>query len=168
MPALLADKLVSKKHPSWLEHALRLARLRGYYTLYPGEETAKNLATVHSELYQMPEEYADQESQKQFLADDATEEEVEAARARARGEYESTLTPMSLLDSLPDGAELRSLTKLPLLSWDGRETDLTAIDESAAAYAAEFMETVGGCGTRDADKLTSKDLLMQDLFCVTL
>ena len=93
-PALLAEKFVSKRHPSWLEHALRLARLRGYYTLYPGEETARNLATVHSELYQAPEEYAaeaeaaDLDPSAGLLADDATEEEVEAARQRARAELE--------------------------------------------------------------------------------
>ena len=44
-PALLSEKLVSTQHPSWLEHALRLSRLRGYWTVYPGEETAKSLAT---------------------------------------------------------------------------------------------------------------------------
>ena len=171
-PALLANKLVSKKHPSWLEHALRLARLRGYYTLYPGEATAQSLATVHGELYNAPEEYAadDQGKNQQFVADDATEEEVEAARARARGELESglALTSSSLLDSLPDGSgELRSLNRLPLLAWDGSTTDLAAVDEAAARYAALFREQVGGCPVAtDVENLTTKDLLTQELFCV--
>ncbi|RYO84114.1 hypothetical protein DL766_008117 [Monosporascus sp. MC13-8B] len=164
--SLLADKLVSKKHPSWLEHALRLARMRGYYTLYPGEETAKNLATVHSELYRLPEEYAAEGNKQKLLADDATDEEIEAARKRALGETESSLAPMSLLDSLPNGGELHPLNKLPLLSWDGRKTDLVAVDESAATYAAEFRSTVGGCSTNNKEDDSSEDLLTQDLFCV--
>ncbi|KAK7757699.1 hypothetical protein SLS62_000077 [Diatrype stigma] len=180
-PALLqaSSKVVSRVHPSWLEHALRLARLRGYYTLYPGAETARNLATVHGELYTAPEEYAGSSETSQFLPDDATEEEVEAARARARGELESDLVPTrSLLESLPKadpadsngagGPGLRSLNKLPLLAWDGRRAaDLTAIDEAAARYAAEFREQVGGCGASEKDVAsTMKDLLIQDLFCV--
>ncbi|RYP13707.1 hypothetical protein DL767_010611 [Monosporascus sp. MG133] len=164
--SLLTEKLVSKKHPSWLEHALRLARMRGYYTLYPGEETAKNLATVHSELYQLPEEYAREGNSQKFLADDATDEEVEAARKRALGETESSLAPMSLLDSLPNGGELYPLSKLPFLSWDGRKTDLVAVDESAATYATEFRNTVGGCSTSNKEDHSSEDLLTQDLFCV--
>ncbi|RYP57961.1 hypothetical protein DL769_009183 [Monosporascus sp. CRB-8-3] len=163
---LLTDKLVSKKHPSWLEHALRLARMRGYYTLYPGEETAKNLATVHSELYRLPEEYAGEGNSQKFLADDATDEEVEAARKQALGETESSLAPMSLLDSLPNGGELRPLSKLPLLSWDGRKTDLVAVDESAATYATEFRSTVGGCSTSNKEDHSSENLLTRDLFCV--
>ncbi|RYP44731.1 hypothetical protein DL768_008836 [Monosporascus sp. mg162] len=164
--SLLTDKLVSKNHPSWLEHALRLARMRGYYTLYPGEETAKNLATVHSELYQLPEEYAREGNSRKFVADDATDEEVEAARKRALSETESSLAPMSLLDSLPNGGELPPLNKLPLLSWDGRKTDFVAVDESAAAYATEFRSTVGGCSTGNNEDYSAEDLLTQDLFCV--
>ncbi|RYP56210.1 hypothetical protein DL771_011997 [Monosporascus sp. 5C6A] len=164
--SLLTNKLVSKKHPSWLEHALRLARMRGYYTLYPGEETAKNLATVHSELYRLPEEYAGEGNSEKFLADDATDEEVEAARKRALGEMESSLAPMSLLDSLPNGGELRPLNKLPLLSWDGRKTDLVAVDESAATYATKFRSTVGRCSTSKKEDHSSEGLLTQDLFCV--
>lgn len=178
-PALLssANKLVSKQHPSWLEHALRLARLRGYYTLYPGAEIAQSLATVHGELYTAPEEYtatgADDQA-KFLLADDATEEEVEAARAGARGELESGLAPAasSLLDSLPGGrkdAELRSLSKLPLVAWDGTPVELSDLEDAAARYAVLFREQVGGCpaaADTDGDVPVSKDLLTQALFCV--
>ncbi|KAJ4414477.1 hypothetical protein N0V85_003128 [Neurospora sp. IMI 360204] len=55
--AFFAQKQISKHYPSWLEHALRLARARGYFTLYPSPQTARNLATVHNELYRAPEEY---------------------------------------------------------------------------------------------------------------
>ena len=156
-PALLSEKLVSKRHPSWLEHALRLARLRGYYTLYPGEETARNLATVHSELYQAPEEYAaeaeaaDLDPSAGLLADDATEEEVEAARQRARAELEaesqqSHAASSSLLDALPrSGAELRPVVKLPLLAWDGARAEAWQLEEEAARLAAQFRREVGGC-----------------------
>ena len=191
--SLLAEKLVSKKHPSWLEHALRLARLRGYYTLYPGEETARNLATVHSELYHAPEEYEAEAAAQAagpgpLLADDATEEEVEEARQRARAELETESppssaagggSPASLLDALPSGAELRPVVKLPLLAWDGAAAEAWHLDREAARLAAVFRREVGGCrdagaaaaeGDAEAEAdapapADSKDVLIQDLFC---
>ncbi len=48
-PKLLGQKLVSKAFPSWLEHALRLCRARGYWTLYPSQPTSSFVASVHRE-----------------------------------------------------------------------------------------------------------------------
>jgi hypothetical protein len=56
-PALLAHKEISKKYPSWLEYILQLSRLRGYYTVYPGPETASVVMGVHNDLPELPEEY---------------------------------------------------------------------------------------------------------------
>ncbi|KAI1103118.1 hypothetical protein F4804DRAFT_244371 [Jackrogersella minutella] len=168
VPALLSEKIVSTQYPSWLEHALRLARARGYWILYPGDDTARNLATVHSELNHLPEEYATQGNSKQLLADDASEEEIENVRQKIRAGIEKPLAPVSLLDSLPNEGNLRPFGDLPILTWDGRSTDLHELDSLATTYSAEFKEKVGGCSTDPAEKAKMREpLSTQDLFCVT-
>ncbi|KAI0152426.1 hypothetical protein F4776DRAFT_659353 [Hypoxylon sp. NC0597] len=168
VPALLSEKLVSTQYPSWLEHALRLARARGYWMLYPGEDSARNLATVHSELNRMPEEYVTQENSKPLLADDASEEEIENVRQKIRFGTEITLAPVSLLDSLPNEGNLRPFGDLPILTWDSRSTDFEELNSLSAKYAAEFKEIVGKCGKEIAEKKKEKESLStQDLFCVT-
>ncbi|OTA63642.1 hypothetical protein K449DRAFT_432950 [Hypoxylon sp. EC38] len=168
VPALLSEKLVSTQYPSWLEHAFRLARARGYWMLYPGEDTARNLATVHSELNRIPEEYATQENSKPLLADDASEEEIENVRQKIRFGTEIPLAPVSLLDSLPNEGNLRPFGDLPILTWDGQSTDFEELNSLSAKYAAEFKEIVGKCGKESADKKKEKEnLSTQDLFCAT-
>lgn len=131
-PALLAEKSVSKSYPAWMEHALRLCRARGYWTLYPSANLATNLATIHNELYQPPEEYDNADAKH------ADEDEVVIHRA-------------SLLDSLPLlRGQLPKLQEMPLLGWDGaRLRTIAHLDMSALVYAGEFRQTVGGCGKSD-------------------
>ncbi|KAI1142367.1 hypothetical protein F5Y05DRAFT_370698 [Hypoxylon sp. FL0543] len=168
VPALLSEKIVSTQYPSWLEHALRLARARGYWTLYPGEDTARNLATVHSELNRLPEEYAAQENSKPLLADDASEEEIESVRQKIRVGAEIPLAPVSLIDSLPNGGNLRPFGDLPILTWDGQSTDFEELNFLSAKYAAEFREIIGNCGKEPAEKKVEKEVLStKDLFCAT-
>ncbi|KAI1409611.1 hypothetical protein F5Y13DRAFT_89239 [Hypoxylon sp. FL1857] len=168
VPALISEKVVSTQYPSWLEHALRLARARGYWMLYLGEDTARNLATVHSELNRMPEEYANQENSKPLLADDASEEEIENVRQEIRVGTEITLSPVSLLDSLPNEGNLRPFGDLPILTWDGRSTDFEELNTLSTKYAAEFKEIVGNCGKEPAEKKKERESLStQDLFCAT-
>ncbi|KAK0715719.1 hypothetical protein B0H67DRAFT_248278 [Lasiosphaeris hirsuta] len=146
LDSLFTDKLVSKRYPSWLEHALKLARTRGYWTLYPSEQTAANLAAVHSELYRAPEEY---------------EAELPEQAAEAS---EVTLATAPLLDSLPGGSGLSPFDEMPLLLWDGVTTELTKLDEFAAGYTKKFRAAVGGC-----EGLTPSELIpkrsTRDLFC---
>ncbi len=148
IPPFFQQKHVSKRYPSWLEHALKLARARGYWTLYPSQLTASNLAAVHSELYKAPEEY------EADLTGDATEI------------TEVTLASGALLDSLPDGGNLLPFDSLPLLAWDGELTSLSDLDSAAAEYAADFRKAVGGC-----EDLLPEDLIVhkstRDLFCTT-
>lgn len=166
-PSILAEKLVSTRHPSWLEYALRLSRLRGYWTMYPGETTAKNLATVHGELHHLPEEYADVEPKDPALADDATEAEIDAAIEKFKGGVEITLAPpVSLLQTLPHDGTLSSFASLPLLAWDGQRTDVRGIEAHALEYASVFKKEVGRCVGKGAEKgLVS--LSTEDLFCET-
>ncbi|OTB19995.1 hypothetical protein K445DRAFT_8000 [Daldinia sp. EC12] len=166
VPALLSEKVVSTQHPSWLEHALRLARARGYWMLYPSVDIARNLATVHRELKHIPEEYDNQENSKPLLADDASEEEIEKIRRMIRAGPEITLAPVSLLDGLPNKGNLRPLGDLPILAWDGRETNFEELNSAAIKYAAEFREKAGNCMTEPGEKLKEKERLSaKDLFC---
>lgn len=169
VPELLTEKVVSTQYPSWLEHALRLARARGYWVLYPGEDTARNLATVHSELHPIPEEYASQESTKPLLAEDASEEEIDNVRQKIRAGIEIPLAPVSLLDSLPNGGNLRAFSDLPILAWNGQAAEIEEINSLATKYATEFMEKVGRCDTatpKDKQKVR-ENLSTQDLFCTS-
>lgn len=165
-PALLAQKAVSTRHPAWLEYALRLSRLRGYWTHYPGEETARNLATVHSELRHPPEEYAKAGEFDSRLADDVSEAGIEKALQKVKAGSEITLSPMSILDSLPGRDTLAPLDDLPLMTWDGKETTSEKLDSFAAEYALSFKEQVGRCIGDDAGK-ERVPMLTADLFCAT-
>ncbi|KAK8060444.1 hypothetical protein PG996_010374 [Apiospora saccharicola] len=166
-PALLSEKLVSTEHPSWLEYALRLSRLRGYWTIYPGEKAAQNLATVHGELHHLPEEYANVEPKDPGLADDATEAQIDAAIAKFKGGVEISLAPpTSLMQTLPHDGVLLSIANLPLLSWDGQKTDVKGVDVHALEYASIFKKEVGKCAGKEAEKATV-DLSTEDLFCAT-
>lgn len=168
IPELLSEKIVSTQHPSWLEHALRLARARGYWLLYPGEDTVKNIATVHSELSRLPEEYASQEDPKPLLADDASEEEIENVRQKIRGSTEIPLSSVSLLDGLPNDGNLRPLGDLPIVTWDGEATTFEDLTSLALDYSAEFKEKVGGCNVEDTEKEKKREpSSAQDLFCRT-
>lgn len=168
VPQLLTDKVVSTQYPSWLEHALRLARARGYWVLYPGEDTAMNLATVHSELHPIPEEYASQENSKPLLAEDASEEEIDNVRQKIRAGIEIPLAPVSLLDSLPNNGNLRAFSDLPILTWDGQAAEIEEINSLATKYATEFMEKVGRCDTTSKEKQKVREnLSTQDLFCTS-
>ncbi|KAK1831397.1 hypothetical protein QBC39DRAFT_351867 [Podospora conica] len=152
LPAIFTDKRVSKRFPSWLEHALKLCRARGYWTLYPSPTTARNLAVVHSELYRAPEEY---------------EDELRPAGSRTGGgrRKEGILAPGPLLDSLPGGGELPGFDDMALLAWDGRAMTLGEVDRTAEKYAGELRRAVGGC-----ERLTVKELGPRadagDLFCI--
>ncbi|KAG6366523.1 hypothetical protein INS49_000700 [Diaporthe citri] len=145
-PALLAEKSVSKDYPSWLEHALRLCRARGYMTVYPGADLAASLATTHGELYQKPEEY-----------------ENDKSRTKHGDEDEVILRHGTLLDGLPNGEGLPRFNEMTLLSWDDNRISLEDLNEESIKYAAGFRRTVGGCRTGQA---AEPDPSAKDLYCM--
>lgn len=135
VPALLADKSVSRDYPAWMEHALRLCQARGYWTMYPSAGLASNLATIHTDLYRQPEEYdIGGSTGAKHDGDNGDDDDEIVIRHEA------------LLESLPthDGQLLR-FEEMPLLAWDGTPTDLEGLDTAASRYAEQFQRTVGGC-----------------------
>ncbi|KXJ92173.1 hypothetical protein Micbo1qcDRAFT_233477 [Microdochium bolleyi] len=172
-------KVVSKQYPSWLEHATRLCRARGYWTLYPGERMARELIGMHGELSRAPEEYAHvprpkkgqgtEEQGQQLLADDASETEVEEARRRLKAESDVGFTHTALLTVLPNQGHVIPLPELPIVSWDGQVSDFDGSEEAAAKFAAEFRSRVGGCAKDDGSdvpRAAEGDYSTRDLFCV--
>ncbi|KAK4146759.1 uncharacterized protein C8A04DRAFT_9513 [Dichotomopilus funicola] len=143
------DKLVGKRYPAWLEHALQLCQARGYWTLYPGDATARNLATVHTELFHPPEEYAPVKT------------------GSAPFDDEVPLTGKTLFETLPESGRLLTFDEMPLLLWDGRPTGLTGLDDAASIYTYDFRTAVGGCELLEEEEgelLAKKS--MSDLFCI--
>jgi hypothetical protein len=147
LPPFFTTKLVSKRYPSWLEHALKLSRARGYWMLYPSEAMAKNLATIHNELYRAPEEY-----------------ETELEPRMPEGNTELPLLGGTLFESLPAGGSLPPFDEMPLLLWNGATTRLPDLDDAAANYANDFRHAVGGCQELVSEDIVSKTST-KDLFC---
>lgn len=154
-PALLAKKEVSKRHPSWLEYVLQLSRLRGYFTLYPSQETANAIVGIHNDLYDMPDEY---------VGGNARDEEFEDGLVKYAGEAFDLSSPTDILSTLPQGGYLLPLRKLPLLSWDGTQVDWTQMDRDALQYTHQFRREVGGCVGTETKKPTFNKHA-RDLFC---
>ncbi|KAK4193760.1 hypothetical protein QBC35DRAFT_371239 [Podospora australis] len=142
------DKVVSKRYPAWLEHALSLTRVRGYWALYPGEDTARGLATVHGELARVPEEY-EREVERDLIRDSSRERS--SSRAGGGGH---------LMESL----DLPPFSEMPLLLYNGNPTDLYNLDAFAADYAYDFRKAVGGCEGFTSEELSPR-ADMGDLFC---
>ncbi|KAK3318539.1 hypothetical protein B0H66DRAFT_603121 [Apodospora peruviana] len=149
LSSFFSDKAVSKRYPSWLEYALKLSRARGYWTLYPSRRMASSLATVHSELYKAPEEYA---SSEELPKDTKAVTEIKLADG-------------PLLESLHGGDGLVPVNDMPILLWDGKIADLEKLDEVAAEYAGEFRHAAGGCEKLSPDDLIPQGKSVRDLFC---
>ncbi|KAI0857638.1 hypothetical protein F4860DRAFT_527989 [Xylaria cubensis] len=162
MPTIVSEKVISKQHPAWLEHALRLARVRGYCFLYPGKEVGERLATVHGELYTIPEEYA-----AAAAAPDDKGGIKEKIKQKTRAAPETQLvSSLSLLNSLPNHGDLWPLTALSVAAWEGAEVDSRDIRALATDFELEFKATVGGCkaDSRKGQKPYEAGSA-QDLFC---
>ncbi|TDZ47230.1 hypothetical protein CTRI78_v008634 [Colletotrichum trifolii] len=152
LPDMLKAKEVSTMFPSWLEHVLRLSRLRGYFTLYPSVETAATVARVHSELYQDPEEYQKEGGQGKRMR---------AHLSETIPTFESTVRTM---DTLPNNGSLSPCKDLPMLGWEGQGTSLRDVYDGAVQYMFTWREIVGGC-TREESRRDHIDGAARDLFC---
>jgi hypothetical protein len=160
-PTTLNGKDVSKTYPSWLEHVLKLARARGYWTIYPNFENSDSLVTLHKDLYQPPEEYSEEikeESSDGVLSADP-------AKHLSLKHTETPLITKSLLSILPFKGELPKITEMPLLSWDGDWINVEDIGNRAVDYSSVFRREIGGCDEKAVEK-TRYDLAAGDLFCL--
>jgi len=162
-------KQISQNYPSWTEYLLELMRARGYSVLYPNLPSLPSLATVHNELYQLPEESSPPPPRPDLDNPPAdTKEPFLAGPSPASNQHplnpEPPLVLTPLLTILPDEGDLPQLSSLPSLSYSGELlTPLTA-KQQTEEFAHEFRREVGGCKTK------SKKLIYlmkaDDLFCL--
>ncbi|OKP10571.1 hypothetical protein PENSUB_3874 [Penicillium subrubescens] len=145
------DKLISTKYPAFMEYLLEMMRAKGYYMIYPSfpGRTASPLATVHTDLYHPPEEFAHEPGLKQ--SDSIEELLAEKPVARAH-------TIMPLLDTFELGHSF--LGRIPLVSYDAERLTEEMLQQRTVEYAKNFRVRYGGC---------SQDDLVEDpsayLFC---
>lgn len=156
--ALLAKKEMGKQHPAWMEYALQLSRLRGYFTLYPSRETASAVVGVHTDLPDEPEEYEEQAPSKR---------KGRGVRVDAASEAFDAGGQVDMLKTLPRGGEQQLPIDLPLLSWDGKQKSMESFEEDAAQYTAVFRREVGQCTGERLEKPPEEDRHARDLFCDT-
>jgi hypothetical protein len=165
-PTIVSEKSISRQYPSWLEHALRLARVRGYWFVYPGDEVAEHLGTVHTELYTVPEEYAARRPHKGLISDDAGDFTVGDIREKVRSGAELQVNPLSLLESLPNNGKLWPLAALPIAAWDGGEVSFQDLRTRAGDFELAFKNGVGGCEVEgEKGQKPLEPMVAQDLFC---
>jgi len=166
-PTTLHQKQVAKTFPSWLEHMLRLARARGYHTLYPGFVGDDSLATVHNDLYQPPEEFTSTTDALGLSDDplaDADSWSVDPQHHLSLQHTEMPLASTTLLNILYPKGVLPFWRDLPALSWDGVPTNNDGMARSSEAFSAVFRREVGGC--KEASKPRPRaDGDAGDLFC---
>ncbi|KAG6020755.1 hypothetical protein E4U41_002735 [Claviceps citrina] len=155
---LTSQRTAGNKYPAWLEYALQLSRLRGYYTLYPGRATADAILGVHSDMPDPPEEYPKDAARKTTPRSSLEDESADRI---------DPVSPVDMLETLPAKGVLQSPVTLPLLAWDGTPATRTSLRRQALEYAALFRREVGGCAKEeDVQGARRSKADAADLFCV--
>jgi hypothetical protein len=179
-------KLVSKNCPAWMEYLLELVRARGYAMLYPSfaSHEASAIVTVHTDLYQPPEEFLKSKVTASDPSELDTADSVNAgailtAHSETSAVLESsertTLTAFLILPLLfpkfsphldSSGTfTLPSLTNLRILSFAGEPLSQIASSSQAESYAEEFSLNAGACRS-DSERQTASSWSADDLFCL--
>ncbi|KAL2070446.1 hypothetical protein VTL71DRAFT_13472 [Oculimacula yallundae] len=161
-PTTLNEKLVSKTYPSWLEHVLKLARARGYWTIYPNFDNQHSLAALHHDLYKPPEEYSEEVKAETTEAGVLTADPKEHLSLKDK---EKMIIKTSLLSILPEKGNLPKLVEMPLLTWDGQLADVETSGELAVNYSSIFKREIGGCSADSVEK-DRVGMFAGDLFCL--
>ncbi|KAL3955732.1 hypothetical protein ACCO45_011295 [Purpureocillium lilacinum] len=151
-PALIAKKEVGKQHPAWMEYAVQLARLRGYFTLYPGKDTAGAIVGVHTDLSDKPEEYGDAGS---------------SSKDREQGGFVDRVSPAFDPGSSVDMLETLPKRGLAHIVMGQQAKSFAKFLMETAQFADEFRRQVGHCSEEDLKSLPLPDSYARDLFCDT-
>ncbi|KAL5352237.1 hypothetical protein ACLOAV_002184 [Pseudogymnoascus australis] len=157
-------KRISTSYPSWLEYILTLSNSRGYSMLYPQLTAGDALATVHTELYQPPEEFDKPKTETETTTDDGNFT-ADPAQHLSLQHKEFPLAHSSLVNMLPDNQLLAPLFSIPLLTWDGRIVDRIDLGDEAEEFSTKFRREVGGCKTPVPSKTRLVDVGVENLFC---
>ncbi|KAF7591239.1 hypothetical protein BBP40_001844 [Aspergillus hancockii] len=166
--ALLNDNLISERYPSVMEYLLELMRTRGYHLLYPAfpARGTNALVTIHTDLYQYPEEFSREGSAKLTGPESIDEHSKPLAAVSVENSRftEQLLSQTSTLSSLLDqfSLDLPELDNLPLLSYGGEEVTRAALITDSMEYLRQFRVRYGGCPQNE-----SEDASSTSLFCAS-
>ncbi|MCJ1399724.1 hypothetical protein MMC11_002926 [Xylographa trunciseda] len=161
-------RIISPEQPSWTEYLLELMRTRGYSLLYPNL-ISDSLATVHNELYQIPEEttpLAPSEAPFPQIPDSAEPFIVNPLLTSITpiSHQEQPLLTTPLLTILPSDGDLPTLSTLPLLSYFGEALNPLSSKNEAVRYANDFRSQIGRCKSGISNAVAP--MKADDLFCV--
>lgn len=169
-PPSARRKVFSRKHPAWLESLLELIRARGYYMLYPNfPKDDDAIATIHDELYQVPEEYLDPPEKQSSPAanlnvdEPLTADEEKNSRSSPPND-EHQLLESSLISLLPNNGDLLDVSNLPLLSYNGINISRKLSHKAAMSFAETFRSEIGTCRTTSETTPRTANSAF-DLFC---
>ena len=167
-PPTTRKKLISKKHPSWLEFLLELMRARRYSLLYPNFSLDDEaIATVHDELYQVPEEFPREPSipsSAPELNPDEPLSLVYERKDRPPLNTEHSLSSSTLLSILPNSGDLPEISDLPLLAFDGSTLTQRQANDDAWNFAETYRREIGDCEA-EAEFTKREPNSALDLFC---
>ena len=161
----ISPKIVSPTLPGFAEPLLELMRARGYFMLFPGAFKSA-LATVHNELYHVPEEFlpTDQGASlpsKPKLASPYTAP-TPPSPPPPNSEHPLAKVPLHVL--LPSSADLPELQTLPILSFDATVISRSSATSTAKKFSAEFRTTIGNCSEDSSPR--RRENAADDLFCI--
>ena len=167
-PPTARTKLISKKHPSWLELLLELMSARRYSLLYPTFSIDDEaIATVHDELYQVPEEFPRQPSIPASVPELNPDEPLSLVyekKDRPPPNTEHSLSSSTLLSILPNSGDLPEIPNLPLLAFDGSTLTQKQANDDAWTFTEAYRRDIGGCKTEA--EIAKRELNSAlDLFC---
>lgn len=167
-PPMTRTKLISQKHPSWLEFLLELMCARRYSLLYPSFSIDDEaIATVHNELYQVPEEFPREPSTPASVPELYPDEPLSLVyerKDRPPPNTENSLSSSTLLSILPKSGDLPEIPDLPLLAFDGSTLTQKQANDDAWAFTEAYRRDTGGC-TVEADITKREPNSALDLFC---
>ena len=164
-PPTKYPKLFSESHPAWLEYMLELMRARGYSLLYPNfasEDLA--LATVHSDLYQVPEEFAEKRSHPSSPLPSTDSDFTADPAAVKPPKDEKVLLENNLVSLLPSAGDLPEMTNLPLLNYQGESITAEQSGVFSFVFSNTFRKQTGGC-SGEKEQNTRQPYSANDLFC---
>ncbi|OOF97451.1 hypothetical protein ASPCADRAFT_44749 [Aspergillus carbonarius ITEM 5010] len=163
------EKLISKKYPAVMEYLLEFIRGRGYYMIYPSfpAKGTFTLATVHNELYHVPEEFAEGSSSKapepSPEAIDDPSKPLTPDSIEGLGVVEKPLsrasTVMPLLERF--SLNLPRIDYMPLLSYGGEKLSGSTYTRGLDDYRNWFRTRYGGCSDGSSGSQTASG----GLFC---
>lgn len=167
-PPTSRTKLISKTHPSWLEFLLELMRARRYALLYPNFSVDDDaIATVHNELYHVPEEFPREPSTPAAVPELNPDEPlalVYEKKDRPPPNTEHSLSSSTFLSILPNSGDLPEVPDLPLLAFDGSTLTQKQANDGAWTFTEAYRRDIGGCVT-DTEVSKREPNSALDLFC---